>query len=136
MHNASIDQIVGIWSELEECYYDDNGYGGDTAEIYLYRVQHSFPSYVHSGGNYNNPLLGEDFRKFDIDAIKTLFSIFKQFEEKKEVTIEVEEFNDYKNYFVGPAVPIYRRIHVKVIKTEKQLERRNAIIKRITKEKQ
>lgn len=134
MHNASIDQITNIWSELEECYYDDNGYGGDTAEIYLSRIQSSNTSYITFKGDYNSPLFGEDFRKYDVDGMKTLFSIFQTFEEKKEVKIEVEEFKNYKKFKFNSSSPIYHRIHVKVIKTKKQIERREAIAKRFLKE--
>lgn len=36
-------QALSIWSELEQAYYGDNAYGGDTAEIYAYRLQPADP---------------------------------------------------------------------------------------------
>jgi hypothetical protein len=38
MINASIPQILNIWSQLWKAYYNDNKIGGDTAEIYGYTL--------------------------------------------------------------------------------------------------
>lgn len=37
-------ELMGIWGELVECYHGVNGFGGDTAEIYAYRLCASSPS--------------------------------------------------------------------------------------------
>ena len=38
MINISLPNALRIWAELEAAYYGNNGYGGDTAEIYAHRV--------------------------------------------------------------------------------------------------
>lgn len=43
MHNVSMIQALSVWSELEQAYYGDNGFGGDTAEIYAYRLARQTP---------------------------------------------------------------------------------------------
>ena len=37
--DLTLNQALGVWSELEAAYYGKNGFGGDTAEIYAYRLQ-------------------------------------------------------------------------------------------------
>lgn len=37
MTHLSIDRILWLWSELEDAWHGCNGFGGDTAEIYVYR---------------------------------------------------------------------------------------------------
>jgi len=43
LENVSMYQALQIWSELEQAYYSDNKYGGDTAEIYAYRLMPNMP---------------------------------------------------------------------------------------------
>jgi hypothetical protein len=38
MKSLSIQQELLVWSELTAAYYGENKYGGDTAEIYAYRL--------------------------------------------------------------------------------------------------
>jgi len=33
----SMVQALSVWMELEDALHGENGYGGDTAEIYIYR---------------------------------------------------------------------------------------------------
>jgi hypothetical protein len=44
MNNISMNQALGIWSELWQAYYGDNSYGSDTAEIYAYRLMQYSPA--------------------------------------------------------------------------------------------
>jgi hypothetical protein len=44
MHCAT-DQALNVWAELEDAYHGANGFGGDTAEIYAYRLMPMSPSY-------------------------------------------------------------------------------------------
>jgi hypothetical protein len=115
MHNASIDQIVGIWSDLDDCFYGKNSYGSSVAEIYLYRVQPNNPSYSFDGGNYSTNV---DLKAYDVTGFITLFNIFKLFEEKRNVTIEVDEYPKYKEYIWNEKSLIYHRIHVRVFKNK------------------
>src|SRR5262249_25383349 len=47
MHNLSMAQALLIWSELMDAYHGKNGFGGDTAEIYMYRLMPYDPALVH-----------------------------------------------------------------------------------------
>ena len=38
MINLSQNQLLELWSDFEQAYYGDHPYGGDTAEIYAYRL--------------------------------------------------------------------------------------------------
>ncbi len=40
-------ELLSLWSELEQCYHNEHGYGGDTAEIYAYRLQRHNPTRQH-----------------------------------------------------------------------------------------
>ena len=43
LSTISIDQALDVWSELEAAYYGENGYGGNTAELYVYRLMPRAP---------------------------------------------------------------------------------------------
>lgn len=43
MHNLSMMQALSIWEELVEALHDKNGFGGNTAEIYIYRLMPYVP---------------------------------------------------------------------------------------------
>ncbi|MFI5297359.1 MAG: hypothetical protein ACHREM_04615 [Polyangiales bacterium] len=47
MHNLSMKQTLGIWSELDDAYYGKHSYGGDTVELYAYRLMPNDPSDSH-----------------------------------------------------------------------------------------
>lgn len=38
MHNLSMTQALSIWSDLDDAYYGQHGFGGHVAEIYIYRL--------------------------------------------------------------------------------------------------
>ena len=44
MHNLSLTQALGLWGDLVEAYHGVNPYGGDVAELYLYRFMRDCPS--------------------------------------------------------------------------------------------
>lgn len=41
---VSMAQALGVWSDLCDAYHGKNGYGGDTAEIYMYRFMADCPT--------------------------------------------------------------------------------------------
>lgn len=45
MNTITMDNALAIHAELIQCLYNANGYGGDTAEIYCYRLTQQSPSY-------------------------------------------------------------------------------------------
>lgn len=44
MHNLSMSQALGLWSDLEAAYYGKSTYSGDGIEIYAYRLWRHSPS--------------------------------------------------------------------------------------------
>jgi hypothetical protein len=42
--DLTIRQALDVWSDLEAAYYGKNKFGGDTAEIYAYRLQQRNPT--------------------------------------------------------------------------------------------
>lgn len=64
--NLSMRQVVDVWSDLTDAYYGRNGYGGNTAEVYIYRL---LP-------------YGKPHRKDYVEANATLLGILRCFEER------------------------------------------------------
>jgi hypothetical protein len=88
MENISITQALGVWSELEQAYYGDNGYGGDTAEIYAYRLQSYNPS---ASLMPQESEFGFQAKQEQAElAGKSLYSLIKKFCELRDCSIEVE----------------------------------------------
>ena len=96
MENISMVQALDIWSELWKAYYGDNGYGGNEAEIYLYRVSPESPS--------KDPEVGKD-------AARSLYHLLVKFRDEMECEIIV----DNKPLLLGN-IPTIHRCHVRIIK--------------------
>jgi hypothetical protein len=87
--NASPLQIVGLWEDLLDAEHGRNGYGGDTAEIYITRfMTHSSTVALDRmrGGE-----LSEGGRDDYREACRTLHALCRLFEQRREVVIEMEE---------------------------------------------
>src|SRR5512141_430888 len=65
MHRLSLQTILELWSELEQALHGTNGFGGHTAEIYVYRDLPNTP-----GGHQENDILG------GLDALYGLLMMF------------------------------------------------------------
>jgi len=87
MHNLSMTQALGIWSELEAAFYSKNNFGGDTVEIYAYRLMPRCPTAEKAEAVGVNPhqsdasILGEALRDTYRDAARSLRSLILFFEE-------------------------------------------------------
>jgi hypothetical protein len=113
MHQLSTKQALSIWSELEQAYYDDNSWGGDLAEIYIYRLLPYRP------GNYktiedalNSPILGGDIKAEYQQANQDLYDLLVHFAQQRNVIITV---NDQKLKKWLKSGYFTHRVHVKVI---------------------
>jgi hypothetical protein len=83
MDHISQNQLLSIWTELIECYYEDNGYGKGTCEIYTFRyLEHS----IIAVENPDSDISKEKF----LVANKTLYDILKKFENDKECKIYID----------------------------------------------
>ena len=80
MHRLSMVQALSIWSELEAAYYGKNGFGGDTAEIYMYRLMSRCPR-AEDGRRQENPpgLIREGLEEQTRDANESLYALLKHF---------------------------------------------------------
>lgn len=109
----SMEQALAIWSELERAYYDNNSYGGDTAELYLYRFMPYCPSIAHNTANVTerSGIVGDMAREAYDKANEALHDILVHFATIREANILVEDQE------LGPWLKKARyqhRVHVKV----------------------
>jgi hypothetical protein len=86
MNNLSMNQALGLWSELESAYYGKNRFGSDTAEIYTYRLMPYTPSAVVASLRLNQ-WQTEAYRT----ASQTLHNLLLHFQETHDrVRIEID----------------------------------------------
>jgi hypothetical protein len=111
MYRLSMQQALSIWSDLEAAYYRRNGFGGDTAEIYMYRLMPRCPGGEESLAGRKCDLFDDMAKELISNANKALYSLLKHFAEVRNVNIEV-----YDNP-LGPWLKhadYSHRVHVKV----------------------
>ncbi len=80
LETISMDQALDVWSELEAAYYGKNGFGGDTAEIYVYRLMQGSPSPDDDDYLRANQALFSLLRRFQAmhtDAVISLYATRK-----------------------------------------------------------
>lgn len=114
--NCTIKQAVGIWDELLSSYYDNNGYGGQTAEIYSYRLEEYSPG-VHKARDIVPDMFKSDEKRIAVDAAMALLGIIKLFLETHECKITIEGLTvaQWKKE-ISKGTGLFHRYHVKVIK--------------------
>lgn len=115
MNNLSMIQALDLWSELEAAFYRKNGFGGDTAEIYMYRLMGYAPAVAHNPPDIveRAGIVGDSAREAYDTANRSLHNLLVHFADKHEVRIEV----DGKE--LGPWLKTARlvhRVHVKVVR--------------------
>lgn len=108
MENISMSQALRVWSELWQAYYGNNGYGGDTAEIYAYTLQPRTPSMdMEQPGNSFAGL----HDKVGLQAAKSLYALLFLFRNKHDCGIQVNG-RVLGEWFMS--TPFVHRCHVKV----------------------
>lgn len=111
MHNISMSQALALWSQLEQAYYNDNSFGGDTAEVYLYAVTPYCPAVASNakGGGIIGEIVDDHFRK----ANESLYAILAKFAHDRETTITVNgrELGEWLQ-----TANFQHRVHVQVIR--------------------
>ncbi len=88
----SMAQALGVWSDLCDAYHGKNGYGGDTAEIYLYRFMPDCPT-VSVGRGMGKPLTGiaaDEERRRVKAANGALWALLSHFAEERTCEVRVE----------------------------------------------
>jgi hypothetical protein len=103
MHRLSIVQALSLWQSLEDAYRKEHNYGGDVAEIYVYRLMPRCPlAEAYVGGGQKAPpstLTGEEGRKAIRDANESFHNLLAHFAKERNAIIEVEEYKDGKWVF-------------------------------------
>ena len=109
--NLSVIQALGLWSDLEQAYHATNSYGGDEAELYLYRFMPYAPT-ANKIELVDEPgIFGDIVREAYDAANQTLYNLLDHFSKKRKAIILVE------GKPLGPWLVTARfvhRVHVKV----------------------
>ena len=86
MMNLTMVQALSLWTDLMQAEHGCNGFGGDTAEIYAYRLQPCNPS-------AKPPLCGEiginAAREQGLIASRNLYEILSHFRDERGVDVHV-----------------------------------------------
>ncbi len=90
--NCSHMQFASVWVQLEDAYRGQHGHGGDTAEIYLYLVQHRAPG-CDSAERVPEPgdMFYDEFMDREYDAVNTIYEICRIFANMREALIFWED---------------------------------------------
>lgn len=79
--------LLSLWSELEQCYYGDNGYGGHTAEIYAYRLMQHSPLL---DAMWQSSAVREAHAEAEQNARNALVELCRLFEKQRDVEIYID----------------------------------------------
>lgn len=128
----SLTQALSLWSELERAYYNDNSYGGDTAEIYMYRLMPYSPmiATTSAGASSGTGMVAEACREAYDAANMALFELLTLFITQRPCRIIVRgrqegltptesSSADNVHQHLGPWMRTARfehRVHVQVIR--------------------
>jgi hypothetical protein len=111
MINLPIVELLALWSELEAAYYGENGFGGDTAEIYAYRLQRF----------HHRPELGDIFKSIlDQQKMVAAASMCNVIERFIETHPDIDVYVNGEKY--KPSLkesPFEWRWHIKISKVTK-----------------
>lgn len=110
MLSCSIPQALGIWTDLMDCYYG-RGWGGDTAEIYAYRLYGHNPRLTI---NADCQLKREAQAEAGQEAANNLTILLRHFSEEQDCRIQV----DGRTLGNQKVRPFTHRVHIKVIRKE------------------
>ncbi len=86
--NISTAQALDVIHDLYMALQGTNGYGGDTAEIYAYRLMPMSPGYTLSGDR--GPLMEEQAARLEREAAESLRWICDWFYERNTCLIHID----------------------------------------------
>jgi len=113
MIDVSIRQFASVWSELEAARFGKNGFGGDTAEIYIYRVMPRCPAFEREEVPLTRPWRDESILR----ASRALAQICALFEESHpDLAVLVADVRDEPlavEYLRQH--PVEHRVHLRVV---------------------
>ncbi len=87
MIHISILQLLRLWSELDDAYYEKNGFGGDTAEIYAYTL---LPAHPSADSDAPERMRNKSKEEDGFQAAKTLLEILNLFAKMRKCVIVVD----------------------------------------------
>jgi hypothetical protein len=124
MNNLSMVQALDVWMELEDARQGMNGYGGDVAELYLYRFMAHCPMVARAKPEAieTDTITGETMREMYDRANESMHNLFRHFAKERSCRIEVEAHEGGEWVFreLGEWLKKARfthRVHVKVTQT-------------------
>jgi hypothetical protein len=107
--SVSTSQALDLWSELHQAHAGDNRYGGDVAEIYLFRLLPASPL----NDDRTNPATVAAYRT----ANHALHGLCRLFEERMHAVVTFEDGTDIDPLLADP--PANHRIHLRVSRHER-----------------
>lgn len=121
MNNLSINQALSIWSDLEQCYYNDNKYGSDTAELYAYRFMPNSPGVeIHYLDLPEDNFHYKRSKEAYLEAAKSLYNILVHFAKVRDCKVLVEYGSGFKSIEKCEGWLLdeifCHRIHVKIVR--------------------
>jgi hypothetical protein len=100
LSRISPDNLMYLWSELHDAYYDNNDYGSDEAELYACHFGHQTGNMSEESG---------------LEAANALNSLLQKFKQYKRCKIYVEEKLLGNGKWLIKQ-PFLHRVHVKIEK--------------------
>jgi len=101
MHRLSIVQALSLWMSLEDALHGRANYGGDVAEIYVYRLMSSKPladEYRSRLGQSQDlarvttGIVGIEGKAAYLEASEILHNLLVYFAEKRHASIGIETY--------------------------------------------
>lgn len=103
-------ELMRVWGELVEAYHGVNGYGGDTAEVYAYRLMGRNPAAEASSTGYRS---GGAVRKQERVARLAFAQLCTAFELEYGCEVRID---DHKPEDWVMVTRFDHRAHVKVVR--------------------
>ena len=98
-----MNQALGIWSELWMAYYCHNGYGGNTAEIYAYRLMPYEPKLNQGLPSNENSTIAKE----------VLYNLMCKFKNETGCDIKVDNYFSITDWFENSGF-FNHRVHVTI----------------------
>ncbi len=128
MFNCSLNQILKLWSVLEDCKSKVSAFGTDVAEVYAYTLREEHPSHFLLRQNSNSrgtesEIYGEDIKQENLDTGQSLVQICRKFSKDRNCTVLILDV--YLDDVLFGSIDVFsekmksfefdHRVHVKVI---------------------
>ena len=102
-----IDELLRLWTELEEARLGRNGFGSDTAEIYAYRFHRRNPEIEQTTSDSRRAIREGERDRDAARALAALLDLFETHHERVQLFVDDERF-------VGDVRPNPHRWHIRV----------------------